>query len=81
MTRESKMNNFRFLLVLLPLFILVIFVASLVSSILIDIILAAIHGKEFNFSIDELWTLVKLSTIGGSVGALGLWILNKFKCN
>ncbi|GAB1440067.1 hypothetical protein MASR2M36_28490 [Providencia sp.] len=75
------MSNFRFLLVFLPLFILVIFVASLVSSVIIDIILLIIYGKEFDFSIDELWNLIKLSTIGGSVGAVGLWILNKLKCN
>lgn len=75
------MNNFRFLLVFLPLFILVIFVASLVSSVIIDIILFIIYGKEFEFNIDELWSLIKLSTIGGSVGAVGLWILNKLKCN
>lgn len=75
------MNNFRFLLVFLPLFILVIFVASLVSSVIIDIILFIIYGKEFVFNIDELWSLIKLSTIGGSVGAVGLWILNKLKCN
>ncbi|AMG67251.1 hypothetical protein [Providencia stuartii] len=75
------MNNFRFLLIFLPLFILVIFVASLVSSVIIDIILFIINGKEFDFNIDELWSLIKLSIIGGSVGAVGLWILKKLKHN
>ncbi|AFH94437.1 TPA: hypothetical protein ACHWKL_003180 [Providencia stuartii] len=75
------MNNFRFLLIFLPLFILVIFVASLVSSVIIDIILFIINGKEFDFNIDELWSLIKLSIIGGSVSAVGLWILKKLKHN
>ncbi|EPL3992939.1 hypothetical protein M2010_004011 [Providencia stuartii] len=75
------MNNFRFLLIFMPLFILVIFVASLVSSVIIDIILFIINGKEFDFNIDELWSLIKLSIIGGSVGAVGLWILKKLKHN
>lgn len=75
------MNNFRFLLIFLPLFILVIFVASLVSSVIIDIILFIINGKEFDFNIDELWSLIKLSIIGGSVSAVGLWILKELKHN
>lgn len=66
--------KFKFLFILILLLISGVFIASVISVVIIDFILAAIKGVEFSISAHEIWGVIKMSVVGGSIGAIGIWL-------
>lgn len=69
----------KFLFVLLLLLIIGVFVASVISIAVINFMFTIIKGTEFSLDFAEIWGIIKMSIVGGSIGAIGIWLSSLLK--
>ncbi|CAK7020563.1 hypothetical protein HBA43_18780 [Providencia rettgeri] len=69
----------KFLFVFLLLLIAGVFVASIISIAVINFILTIIKGTDFSLDSAEIWGIMKMSIVGGSIGAIGIWLSSFLK--